>query len=955
MYFKSFGAAAIASVALLSGQSPEGSAPRSHSTNDPAAQGLSPSQIAWQQLKRQHPGWAADWTPATRTPNGIITDGLQVAQAPIATIEQARPYAQAILERHADVLGRGQSTFVEDIAQKVNQLHVFVYDQHYRGLEVIGGRADVRIHEIGRVPMFGAVAVQIPDGFSVTPAIGSDEATARAYRAAGVGVPQSGPLQAPPATRLVIWADVHLPQVTPVRLAWEVRIGTRDDGKYGRSYVDAHNGQILRYETDLHECAFGCNHGAPERAVAAKTTTGSGLRVEVEHDFARATPGRVNVTGNIKGWLVPGLDNRDPTVVRTLENLRGVRVTIPSTAAFAFTDDNGDFDIAHAGTTPVGLQISFASARRMTNVVSASGVANFTATPTVTPGVPANIVIYTNTANQYERAQTTCFWFVDGVNEYARRFIGALPAATDQINCRVNVVASCNATYGGNQINFYAASASCANTAYTTVVQHEWGHGIDDRYGGISQIDGLSEGWGDIWGTYHSGQPILGPNFYNTGAFVRTALNTRTYPAGGGVHQQGETWMGFAWDLRINLIATLGAVHGVTHAEKIVLPAIVANPTNQPTAVREVYLLDDNDGNLANGTPYCVQLEAARTKRTLPAIAGLTCTPGTWMYSPVAYQAAEGESNNTFPFGSSATHSYQQVHGDMRGRSKTITGISFRRDGELADNTLYAAKTITADLFFGPGNHLTFGNTYLTNYSGARTQVATGVFNMPGYETRPLVPPAEFTFRIPVTAYAWNGAADLIWECRTSAMSSAHAMFSDAASAPDTGTSSDVSYGSGCTSTGQANPFALNSAFTTSQVNNRHTFAWNGRYARASQPSVVHVGTAATNLPIGGLCTNIYTLPVFALSTTSNAAGDVSVGPISSPFDVSWIGATLYAQAACVDLGQAGFYKVSASDGSRCAVPALGGPRVTRLFNTSSASAATGTIGRSYGLVVAFD
>jgi hypothetical protein len=47
--------------------------------------------------------------------------------------------------------------------------------------------------------------------------------------------------------------------------------------------------------------------------------------------------------------------------------------------------------------------------------------------------------------------------------------------------------------------------------------------------------------------------------------------------------------------------------------------------------------------------------------------------------------------------------------------------------------------------------------------------------------------------------------------------------------------------------------------------------------------------------------------------------------------------------------------KASGSDGSRCIVPGLGGPRVSRLYNTTSAVALTGSVGHSYGLVVRFD
>ena len=43
--------------------------------------------------------------------------------------------------------------------------------------------------------------------------------------------------------------------------------------------------------------------------------------------------------------------------------------------------------------------------------------------------------------------------------------------------------ASCNASFNGNSINFYHAAGGCVNTAYSTVVSHEYGHWLNQLYG----------------------------------------------------------------------------------------------------------------------------------------------------------------------------------------------------------------------------------------------------------------------------------------------------------------------------------------------------------------------------------------------------------------------------------------------------------------------------------------
>src|SRR5690606_28000536 len=125
----------------------------------------------------------------------------------------------------------------------------------------------------------------------------------------------------------------------------------------------------------------------------------------------------------------------------------------------------------------------------------------------------------------------------------------------------VNITSTCNAYYTGNTINFYQAGGGCANTAFSTVIAHEWGHGLDERFGGISNTnaDGVSEGWGDIIGMYQVDSPMLGSGLQTAGVALRRGDNTFVYPySGSSPHAAGQVWMGFAWRLRENLRATYG-------------------------------------------------------------------------------------------------------------------------------------------------------------------------------------------------------------------------------------------------------------------------------------------------------------------------------------------------------------------------------------------------------------
>src|SRR5690606_1120378 len=139
------------------------------------------------------------------------------------------------------------------------------------------------------------------------------------------------------------------------------------------------------------------------------------------------------------------------------------------------------------------------------------------------------------------------------------------------------------------------------------VIAHEWGHGLDDRYGGITNQtgQGLSAGWGDIVGMYIVDHNFLGSGFSSPNQPLRNGINSRTYPqTGQPVHVAGQVWMGFAWELRTRLRTAFGTPSAIAISNEIVIGSIVADASNQVDAVREVFIADDDDGNLLNGTPH---------------------------------------------------------------------------------------------------------------------------------------------------------------------------------------------------------------------------------------------------------------------------------------------------------------------------------------------------------------
>jgi len=573
------------------------------------------SSAPWQAFLADVGGeWSVEWCAATGSPGAIWGSGVPLADWRVNSLDEARRHAHALLRERSELLGLGDSEFREVIGARMSRVWTFTFDQFFRGIPVLEGRADVRVHMVGRVPMFGAKAWRIPADFDVLPAFDADTALAIAWQQVGAptGAPQPAAVAAP---RLVIWADVDAAAPQAPRLFWEVAISNVDDqgsGPIGRHYVDAKTGAYARFQTDKHECGFaGCTIGAGDRVGGLELPA----TAPVEVPMPPMPP--VNTTVTVQGWTRTGVDAYSALVNAPLP---GLVLSVPGIGNVT-TDNNGQFVINIA--SPVSITVGALDGRHHAVISGANAPSG---SFTVNPGVATTIQLLTSAATTNQAAHTTATYWTDKVNEWARSILGNSPelATADNVGVTVNIASTCNAYYVSNTTNYYQAGGGCSNTAASTVIAHEWGHGLDDRYGGISQTNGLSEGWGDILGCYLLDTPNLGSGFQTAGVPLRSANNTTQYPCSGcGVHEAGQSWMGFAWKLRERLATTFAnRPAAIALTEDIVVGTIAADATNQADAVLQVYIADDNDGNLSNGTPNKPDLDWACNQHSLPIPGG---------------------------------------------------------------------------------------------------------------------------------------------------------------------------------------------------------------------------------------------------------------------------------------------------------------------------------------------
>jgi hypothetical protein len=186
------------------------------------------------------------------------------------------------------------------------------------------------------------------------------------------------------------------------------------------------------------------------------------------------------------------------------------------------------------------------------------------------------------------------------------------------------VSGTCNAFYSGSTINFYPAGGGCNNTAFSTVVHHEFGHHIVAS-GGSGQ-GAYGEGMSDCVSLLISDDPRLGLGFQACNTGIRNADNTCTYSStgcsscGSAIHSCGQLMSGCVWDTREALGAKYGSAPGLARTSLLCVNSI---PLHTGTTIAgditiDFLTLDDNNSDIADGTPNYNEINGAFTLHGLP-------------------------------------------------------------------------------------------------------------------------------------------------------------------------------------------------------------------------------------------------------------------------------------------------------------------------------------------------
>ncbi len=251
------------------------------------------------------------------------------------------------------------------------------------------------------------------------------------------------------------------------------------------------------------------------------------------------------------------------------------------------------------------------------------------------------------------------FYQVNRIKEVARGWLPANTWLSQQLLVNVNLNQTCNAYWNGSSLNFFRSGGGCNNTGELAGVSlHEFGHGIDRNDGtGTAPEGGTGEAYGDTTAVIALHASCIGPGFLssncggygdactsctgvrdvdyakhvsNTPATVANFTQVRcgggSGPCGREVHCESYIPSEAIWDFANRDLPGPGLGPAWTTLDRLWYLSrstatssfscttggtFTSNGCNAGSWWKTMRAVDDDDGNLANGTPHGGALFAA--------------------------------------------------------------------------------------------------------------------------------------------------------------------------------------------------------------------------------------------------------------------------------------------------------------------------------------------------------
>jgi hypothetical protein len=413
-----------------------------------------------------------------------------------------------------------------------------------------------------------------------------------------------------------------------------------------------------------------------------------------------------SISGTVRARVITGDDSMECGVLGVVP-LPYANVTSP--IGNATTDNSGAFTIADSGSGTVSVTSAISGTyftvtdnsgtlQPLSQNVSRPGTVNFLHEDSAVP--PARVLAALSAYKQTNEIRDMLLTYLSDYPIIAnQRSFEIVVNHTDMRGCAM--IAWYDDERNPRSVHFCEALGDYANTAFGSVVHHEYGHHIVDS-GGSRQGE-YGEGMGDVIAMLFSKDPRMAVGIHpnQCSEALRNADNTCTYSAtdcsscGTAIHECGMLLSGTIWDIWNELDITDPA-----NADDIIRSlALSSIPLHEGTGINasiavDLLTLDDDDALLENGTPHYQEICTGFSRHGMscpPIVRGLV-VKGTDL-------AAEGPSRGPF---------------EPRSSSYTLYNLS-------SQNLTYAVRNPSG------ARWLTLGSTGGTIAVGGRTTVTVSI------------------------------------------------------------------------------------------------------------------------------------------------------------------------------------------------------------------------------------
>jgi len=472
----------------------------------------------------------------------------------------AAAHARALLDRHIDLLAPGARG--ADFVLIANHLsagqRAVGFQQRTEGLRVLSGQLSFR-YKNDRLFMIASQAVAHAEASPI-----SNDPLAKSIASAKARAWVLSDMASHAAT-----SEIEGPFVLPLgpstRTVWRVGVEARSPRGYWQVYVDATDGELVAREQILDFASGTVLFNAPQRRP-------NSVRIDYPASFAALTLDNASVSTDAAGIV-------------SWSTMAPASIIAVAQGSYVSVDNDAGDNASTAAQLPAG------------------GSALWDGSATATIDAQIATFVHTNRAIAHLR----------GIDP-------ALPYLETLVPTLVNIDDECNAFFNRKKgsLNFYAASANCANMArLADVVYHEYGHAI--HYNSV--IDGVgaynravSEGLADYLSATITGDPAVGRGFYHSAAPLRHIDPPNfeyVWPEDiSENHAFGQIISGALWDLRKLMITKYGEAQGASLTDQLYYQAM-RRAVDIPSMYFEVLAADDDDGDLDNGTPNICEIDEA--------------------------------------------------------------------------------------------------------------------------------------------------------------------------------------------------------------------------------------------------------------------------------------------------------------------------------------------------------